>query len=181
MTSRARWHLVGVGLLLISLSSGSRSGAGASAGSPPLDHAEIRELLVARNPRLGGVHSERIATAVLRCRDQQQLRPALVLAVMRVESDMRPSARSPKGAIGLMQVMPGVFHSLDLPGAIAHMETNVEAGCLVLADNIRRRGERDGISSYFWGNRIRGPEYLQRVEAALDELAVEAEAVRSRS
>jgi soluble lytic murein transglycosylase-like protein len=100
---------------------------------------------------------------------------------MRVESDMRPSARSPKGAIGLMQVMPGVFHSLDLPGAIAHMETNVEAGCLVLADNIRRRGERDGISSYFWGNRIRGHEYLQRVEAALDELAVEAEAVRSRS
>jgi soluble lytic murein transglycosylase-like protein len=100
---------------------------------------------------------------------------------MRVESDMRPSAHSPKGAIGLMQVMPGVFESLDLPGAIAHLETNIEAGCLVLADNIRRRGEQDGISSYFWGNRIRGHEYLQRVESALDELAVEAEAVRSRS
>lgn len=181
MTARARWLLIGVGLLLISLSSGSRSGTGASAAVTPLEHAEIRELLVASNARLGDVHSQRIATAVLRCRDQQQLRPALVLAVMRVESDMRPSARSPKGAIGLMQVMPGVFQGLDLPGAIAHLETNIEAGCLVLSDNIRRRGEQDGISAYFWGNRIRGPAYLQRVESALDELAVEAEAVRSRS
>jgi len=42
----------------------------------------------------------------------------------------------------------------------------VEAGCWILADNIRRLGEDDGISAYFWGSEIRGVAYLDRVRAA---------------
>ena len=34
----------------------------------------------------------------------------------------------------------------------------------------QRLGERDGISAYFWGNRIGGPGYQQRVQAVLDDL-----------
>lgn len=142
---------------------------------PPLapvvvEQEGLDEKLLRVNPRLGPVTSIRIASAVERCSDRQGLQPELVLAVIVVESAARPHARSPKGAIGLMQVMPYMFRELGLPGNVAHLEANVEAGCLLLADNIRRLGKEDGISSYFWGRRIRGTRYLGKVKAVLEEL-----------
>ena len=53
-----------------------------------------------------------------------------------------------------------------LAGNLATIESNVEAGCFILADNIRRLGEAKGISSYFWGRRIRGMAYLEKVQKA---------------
>ena len=35
-----------------------------------------------------------------------------------------------------------------------------------IGDNIRRLGEDDGISAYFWGSDIRGVAYLARVKQA---------------
>ncbi len=130
----------------------------------------IAQRLETWNPRLAGVTSLRIADAVLRCEREHRLSPKLVLAVIKVESSARPSARSYKGAIGLMQVMPYTFEALALPGAVSHIESNVEAGCMVLADNIRRLGEDRGILSYFWGGRIGGRSYLERVRAVQHEL-----------
>ncbi len=172
---------MGLAMLLVSPAVGPASRTGArGAGVPQWTRGQIRSLLEARNPLLGEVRSQRITESILRCGSEQQLRAELVLAVMTVESDMRPSALSPKGAIGLMQVMPHVFQLLELPGAIAHLESNIEAGCIVLADNIRRLGERDGISAYFWGSQIGGPGYHQRVQAVLDDLALEVEAGGAR-
>ena len=87
-------------------------------------------------------------------------------AVLLVESDARPWAESGAGAIGLMQVMPHMAAQLDLAGNLATIESNIEAGCFILADNIRRLGEDRGISSYFWGRQIRGVAYLQKVQRA---------------
>jgi hypothetical protein len=55
---------------------------------------------------------------------------------------------------------------LDLAGNYTTVETNVEAGCVILAHNIRRLGEEDGISAYFWGSEIRSVSYLNRVSSA---------------
>jgi soluble lytic murein transglycosylase-like protein len=180
MSNRGRWALMGLSLLLLSPAIDRGVEAGALARGPQLTHSQIQAVLQARNPLLGSSRGERITQAIARCERDQRLRPSLVLAVMKVESGMRPSALSPKGAIGLMQVMPSSFRGLELPGAIAHLETNIEAGCMLLSDNIRRRGERDGISAYFWGNRIQGPGYFERVQAALDDLALEVEAEDAR-
>ncbi len=131
----------------------------------------IERALRTTNRRLDASTSERIARAILRCERDQSLDPDLVLAVLLVESSGRPEARSSKGAIGLMQVMPHMFEELQLPGNVAHIEANVEAGCLLLADNMRRLGEERGISAYFWGGSIQGDGYLRRVRSVLATLA----------
>lgn len=130
------------------------------------DAARIAEVVERRNPSLSDAESARIGRAVARSAVKYRLDPDLVTAVLIVESGGRPWARSPKGAIGLMQVMPHMVTDMRLAGNLTTIENNVEAGCMILADNIRRLGEDDGISAYFWGSNIRGVAYLDRVRAA---------------
>ncbi len=124
--------------------------------------AHLRE----RGSSLSKQEQHRVIEAVLRSSRRYGLDPYLVTAVLLVESDARPWAESGKGAIGLMQVMPHMAEKIPLAGNLATIESNVEAGCFILADNIRRLGESKGISSYFWGRRIRGVAYLEKVERA---------------
>lgn len=126
----------------------------------------IRARLGEWNPELSADQQQRIAASLSRCTQEQGLAPELVAAVIRVESGARPWVRSRKGAIGLMQVMPHMVEDMDLAGNLTTIEKNIEAGCLILADNIRRLGEDDGISAYFWGSDIRGVAYLARVKQA---------------
>ncbi len=112
----------------------------------------------------------RVVDAVVASGTRHGLDPYLVTAVLLVESDGRPWARSEKGAIGLMQVMPYMIEPLGLAGNFATIESNVEAGCFILADNIRRLGEARGISAYFWGGNVRGVAYLERVLEAKERV-----------
>jgi soluble lytic murein transglycosylase-like protein len=112
----------------------------------------------------------RIAAAVMKYSDKYGLDPELVTDVMQVESTARPWVRSSAGAVGLMQVMPHMASQLDITGNLTAIESNVEAGCIILADNIRRLGEADGVSAYFWGSAIRDGGYLARVRAARAKL-----------
>jgi len=59
---------------------------------------------------------------------------------------------------------------MDLAGNASTIEANIEAGCSILAATIRRLGEADGISAYFWGSDIRGVTYLNRVRSARERL-----------
>jgi len=132
---------------------------------------QLREL----NPSLSTRQLRRIAAAVVRYSAKYDLDPELVAAVMRVESNARPWVRSPKGAMGLMQVMPHMIGPLDIAGNPSSIESNVEVGCMILADNIRRLGEHRGISSYFWGSEIRGVSYLRQVQEARAAVGRDAE------
>ena len=116
------------------------------------------------NPDLSADQRRRITTSLGRCAREHGLAPELVAAVIRVESGARPWVRSRKGAIGLMQVMPHMVQGMELAGNLTTIEKNIEAGCRILEDNIRRLGEEDGISAYFWGSEIRGVAYLSRVK-----------------
>jgi len=141
----------------------AESSADASAA---LDAPAVALLLSGVNPSLSAPELDRIAAAVIRYSGKYDLDPDLVTAVLLVESSARPWARSPKGALGLMQVMPATMRPLGIAGNLSTIETNIEAGCLILAGNIRRLGEEDGISAYFWGSEIRGVSYLSRVQEA---------------
>jgi hypothetical protein len=130
------------------------------------DEAELARFLERANPALSRHDIGRISSAVIRYSGKYDLDPLLVTQVLWVESGARPWVRSPLGAIGLMQVMPYMAEPLGLSGSLAAIETNIEAGCWILADNIRRLGEEDGISAYFWGSDIRSVAYLHRVREA---------------
>ena len=128
------------------------------------------------NPGLGLQERDRIATAVVKYSAKYRLESALVLAIITAESSARPWVRSSKGAVGLMQVMPHVVDALPVAGNLTSIETNIEAGCLILADNIERLGEDRGILAYFWGNDIRGTAYLVHVRTVHAAILREAAA-----
>jgi soluble lytic murein transglycosylase-like protein len=130
------------------------------------DVRRIASILASVNPSLSAEEQQRIGRAVITSSRRHALDPELVTAVLLVESSARPWARSDKGAVGLMQVMPHMVAPRALAGNLTTIESNVEAGCIILADNIRRLGEEDGISAYFWGSNIRGVAYLDRVQQA---------------
>jgi len=147
---------------------------GRDRGAGPLSESADKDLVAAMvsdiNPHLPARDLERIAAAIVRYSAQYGVDSELVTAVLKVESMGRPWAYSPKGAVGLMQVMPHMMHPMGLAGNAATIESNIEAGCYILAHNIRRLGEDQGISAYFWGSRIRGFAYLEKVREARAEL-----------
>jgi len=171
----ARWRAIFAGMLLLvgaSVLNGAQALAArahvlAANGSVESEAAVRRGVIAAlsaKAPRVDAALSARIADSIARCEREQSLAPDLVLAVLMQESSGRPGARSSAGAIGLMQVMPYMYEELALPGSVAHVEVNIEAGCRLLADNIRRLGETDGVSAYFWGNEAGNDRYLRNVQ-----------------
>jgi soluble lytic murein transglycosylase-like protein len=62
------------------------------------------------------------------------LDPALVHALIHVESGYNPAARSPKGAIGLMQVMPDTALRYGVADAGRSPEINLKVGTRYLRD-----------------------------------------------
>ncbi len=65
------------------------------------------------------------------------VRPALVRAVMQVESAFNPRARSPKGALGLMQLMPATIRHYGVQNPFDPAD-NVRAGVAYLRELLDR-------------------------------------------
>ncbi|MBW2494364.1 MAG: transglycosylase SLT domain-containing protein [Deltaproteobacteria bacterium] len=144
----------------------SAAGPAAAPALADFDEIQLMRFLERANPALSPYQIQRIAAAVMRYSAKYELDPVLVTQVLWVESGARPWVRSPLGAVGLMQVMPHMAEPLELGGNLTTIDANIEAGCWILADNIRRLGEEDGISAYFWGSNIRSVVYLDRVKKA---------------
>jgi soluble lytic murein transglycosylase-like protein len=76
------------------------------------------------------------ATQIQRVARQSAVDPALVHAVIAVESGYDPSARSPKGALGLMQVMPQTARRYGVSDPARSAEINLRVGTRYLSDLI---------------------------------------------
>ena len=154
--------------LALDAAAASTDAATLAAAGPAAERIAL--VLERANPSLSARERARIGAAIDRYSAAYALDPDLVLAVMLVESNARPWAHSPKGAVGLMQVMPHMMEPMGLAGNLATIESNIEAGCAILSSNIRRLGVEDGISAYFWGSDIRGVAYLEKVLEARERV-----------
>ena len=73
------------------------------------------------------------------------LRPALVRAVVMAESAFDPSARSPKGAVGLMQLMPDTARQFGVANPF-DPEDNIRAGTAYLRQLLDRYGNDEALA-----------------------------------
>lgn len=86
--------------------------------------------------------ARRIATALVREGHRAGLAPDILLGVMLVENPwINPSARSPVGARGLMQVMPGHQGKWRAcPNSLDDIESNICYGAQIFRDYLRQTG-----------------------------------------
>jgi len=104
-------------------------------------HADLQRARVRARPFLGTVRT----TA-----QRYEVDPALILAVIAAESDFEPRAVSPKGAIGLMQLMPhtGAIFGASL-GDLFDPGSNILAGTRFLAECLEQfADERLALAAY---------------------------------
>ena len=86
---------------------------------------------------LGGLAPDALSTKIRDAALRSALDPKLVEAVIKVESNFRSDATSPKGAMGLMQVMP---HTAERCGIVDpyHPLDNLMGACECLRELINR-------------------------------------------
>jgi len=112
----------------------------AAAPSQAASRTDIKEIVV----------EEALATTVP---------PSLALAVAKVESDFQPRALSPKGARGVMQIMPATARGEFgvAPDELWDARLNVQLGVDFLEQLIRRyRGRWDLALSHYNSGRVMG-------------------------
>jgi len=106
------------------------------------------------------------------------INPALVRAVMHVESRGKIDAVSIKGAVGLLQVMPANYKrcGLEHPGKLWEPEINVACGTQILAEELKNHKLDDALRVYNGGPKAlkRGfKESEQYVHKVVSQLMVE--------
>ncbi|SEP50281.1 Transglycosylase SLT domain-containing protein [Rhodospirillales bacterium URHD0017] len=104
------------------------------------------------NPKGVAVAADRIGDFVAEASRRFSIPPSWIRAVMRVESLGDPLAVSPKGAMGLMQIMPDTWSELrsryGLGADPYDAHDNIMAGAAYLREMHDRYGERGFLAAY---------------------------------
>lgn len=94
-----------------------------------------------RTTQAGGAADGRYTASVARAAEASGIDARLISAVIAVESAHNPRAVSPRGAAGLMQLMPGTASRYGVRDRF-DPDQNVMGGALYLRDLMRRYGNK---------------------------------------
>ncbi len=103
----------------------------AASDRAPGQMQRIRDLLT-RKFGLARAKAEQISAAVMSSASKYSLPPALVLAIISIESRFQERARGAHGATGLMQVVPAAHKQLVKNIDLTEPAANIEAGSAIL-------------------------------------------------
>ena len=124
------------------------------------DFAATYAQLAPLTRQMGDAERRALARALVEASREHDVQPALVLAVIAVESAFDPFAVSHKGALGLMQVMPStgapIARRLGIPWrgpqTLFDPHANVRIGVAYLRELIDRYANvRLALAAYNWG------------------------------
>jgi soluble lytic murein transglycosylase-like protein len=100
----------------------------------------------------------RLADVAVREAYRRQVPPALILGVMLTENDeLKSTARSRQGALGLMQIHPGPWRTAlgDLFGwNLRNDTTNLRYGIYILSHLAKRSADRGPDTTLLWRNAL---------------------------
>jgi hypothetical protein len=139
-----------------------------SAMAEESDHDRISQYLTQKFG-LAKAKAEQISTAVQSAAAKYSLPPALLLAIISIESRFKEKAKGPRGATGLMQVVPAAHRGLlrnvkDLTEPTA----NIEAGSAILHGYMQSAGGNMSLALKSYGGSM---AYAQMVSTRVETFA----------
>lgn len=140
----------------IDMVSGAPAGEGIAAGANSAMVSDLSDIYATRlftgyAGRPSAATGSEIDAAIEKAASATGLDPALIRAVIRVESSFDSNAVSGAGAQGLMQLMPGTARELGVTDPF-NAEQNVIGGATYLAKQLRRFGDvRLALAAYNTG------------------------------
>lgn len=146
------------------------SGSGSGYGAAQDNSEHLRQRMTDYLTRKFGVardKAEQIAKAVNASSEKYALSPALILAIISIESRFKEKAKGTNGATGLMQVVPGAHRDLlrhvkDL----TQPDTNIEVGSAILYGYRRSAGgDLNAALKSYGGSRAYAEMVSQRTKA----------------
>ncbi len=133
---------------------------GAEANHGPVTTYLIRKFGVARQK------AEQISDAVTLASAKYSLPPAVLLAIISIESRFREKAKGANGATGLMQVVPSVHRGLVRNQDLTEPTTNIKIGSAILYGYMQgANGDLDVAMRRYGGSQA----YAQKIRLRAQE------------
>ncbi|KAK44442.1 lytic transglycosylase [Caballeronia jiangsuensis] len=148
----------------------------AAQADPKTEQAshKISEMLT----RKFGVAREKaqtIAAAVMSSASKYSLPPALLLAIISIESRFKETAKGPNNATGLMQVVPSAHKKLVRNVDLTDPEDNIETGSAILHGYVKSaQGDVDAALKSYGGSRAYAEKVSLRVKTFEPAASVDA-------